>query len=308
MARSLVRASHPQLPQHARPHEYPRSDPHRRRASPDPGREARTFPRRPRQKANRDVVPFTEYPYPPQPARVAQRRLRRYASTRFPMCSTNGCATFMTVDTGGATAACPICGEHAAHQAPTALTPGRPARPAAESRTTCHHVRVSPIHRDPDGEPSRSLPPTSGWSNPDPRGTGARRARCVGGARSKARPGREPLRRRDGPRLHDAPGTPGATALIDGRARMCVQLLERRTSTIARGTPPLPRPPVRPCAPRSARAHDVVRAHAAAVERLNAEAPTDRQHRRRLDLQDELARLDRAFDHDRRQPLDLLAP
>lgn len=32
-----------------------------------------------------------------------------------------------------------------------------------------------------------------------------------------------------------------------------------------------------------------------AIERLNAEAPTDRQHRRRLDLGEELARLEAAF-------------
>ena len=32
-----------------------------------------------------------------------------------------------------------------------------------------------------------------------------------------------------------------------------------------------------------------------AIERLNAEAPTDRQHRARLDLDAELARLERAF-------------
>ena len=32
-----------------------------------------------------------------------------------------------------------------------------------------------------------------------------------------------------------------------------------------------------------------------AIERLNAEAPTDRQHRTRLDLDAELARLERAF-------------
>ena len=32
-----------------------------------------------------------------------------------------------------------------------------------------------------------------------------------------------------------------------------------------------------------------------AIERVNAEAPTDRQHRKRLDLDAELARLERAF-------------
>jgi hypothetical protein len=37
--------------------------------------------------------------------------------------------------------------------------------------------------------------------------------------------------------------------------------------------------------------HDVNRA----IERLNSEAPTDRQHRRLLDLGEELARLDAAF-------------
>jgi hypothetical protein len=33
----------------------------------------------------------------------------------------------------------------------------------------------------------------------------------------------------------------------------------------------------------------------AAIERLNSEAPTDRQHRRPLDLGDELARLEAGF-------------
>ncbi len=43
---------------------------------------------------------------------------------------------------------------------------------------------------------------------------------------------------------------------------------------------------------------DAVAAANRAIERVNAEAPTDRQHRRLLDPESEAARLERAFDAD----------
>jgi hypothetical protein len=46
---------------------------------------------------------------------VAQRRLRRSAADRAAgrrlLCTTNGCATFMSLDASG-TLTCPICGNH----------------------------------------------------------------------------------------------------------------------------------------------------------------------------------------------------
>jgi hypothetical protein len=46
---------------------------------------------------------------------VAQRRLRRSAADRAAgrrlLCTTNGCATFMSLDASG-TLTCPICGSH----------------------------------------------------------------------------------------------------------------------------------------------------------------------------------------------------
>lgn len=44
---------------------------------------------------------------------AAQRRIRRTAAFR-PLCSTNGCATYLDVDPVGRTASCPICGYHRA--------------------------------------------------------------------------------------------------------------------------------------------------------------------------------------------------
>jgi predicted Zn-ribbon and HTH transcriptional regulator len=40
----------------------------------------------------------------------AQRRLRRTAVSRQVLCSTNGCTTFMEIDSIANTARCPICG------------------------------------------------------------------------------------------------------------------------------------------------------------------------------------------------------
>jgi hypothetical protein len=40
----------------------------------------------------------------------AQRRLRRAAGSRQLLCNTNGCTTFMAIDSAGQTASCPICG------------------------------------------------------------------------------------------------------------------------------------------------------------------------------------------------------
>jgi hypothetical protein len=57
-------------------------------------------------------------------------------------------------------------------------------------------------------------------------------------------------------------------------------------------------PRMSPLSHRRARAdlRTIVSAANAAVERLNAEAPTDRQHRRPLDMDRELARLEAAFE------------
>ena len=42
---------------------------------------------------------------------VAMRRMRRRtANAHRPMCSTNGCTTYLTVDAGTGTAHCEICG------------------------------------------------------------------------------------------------------------------------------------------------------------------------------------------------------
>ena len=44
---------------------------------------------------------------------AAQRRIRRTAAFR-PLCSTNGCATYLDVDPVRREASCPICGYHRA--------------------------------------------------------------------------------------------------------------------------------------------------------------------------------------------------
>ncbi len=42
---------------------------------------------------------------------VGMRRLRRRSSTaRLPFCHTNGCATFMTLDSSSGLYRCPVCG------------------------------------------------------------------------------------------------------------------------------------------------------------------------------------------------------
>jgi hypothetical protein len=51
---------------------------------------------------------------------VAQRRLRRSAADRAAgrrlLCTTNGCATYMSLDASG-TLTCPICGKQREHRA-----------------------------------------------------------------------------------------------------------------------------------------------------------------------------------------------
>lgn len=54
---------------------------------------------------------------------VAQRRLRRSAADRAAgrrlLCTTNGCATYMSLDETG-TLTCPICGNHRRQRTPAA--------------------------------------------------------------------------------------------------------------------------------------------------------------------------------------------
>jgi hypothetical protein len=70
------------------------------------------------------------------------------------------------------------------------------------------------------------------------------------------------------------------------------ELLAKRDALLERAprAGPLSRPRAR------AEMNRIVEAANRAIERLNAEAPTDRQHRRRLDPEAERARLEAAFD------------
>jgi hypothetical protein len=68
-------------------------------------------------------------------------------------------------------------------------------------------------------------------------------------------------------------------ALLDERDRLLVRAQDRAEAGLARDRAELAR---------------IVDAANRAIERVNAEAPTDRQHRRRLDLATELDRLERA--------------
>lgn len=56
---------------------------------------------------------------------VAQRRLRRSAADRAAgrrlLCTTNGCATYMSLDASG-TLTCPICGNHRRHRVSVTAT------------------------------------------------------------------------------------------------------------------------------------------------------------------------------------------
>jgi hypothetical protein len=56
---------------------------------------------------------------------VAQRRLRRSAADRAAgrrlLCTTNGCATYMSLDPSG-TLVCPICGNQRQHRASSPTT------------------------------------------------------------------------------------------------------------------------------------------------------------------------------------------
>jgi hypothetical protein len=43
-------------------------------------------------------------------AGAMRRQRRRAVAARRPYCSTNGCASFLEVDTAAGTATCPVCG------------------------------------------------------------------------------------------------------------------------------------------------------------------------------------------------------
>ena len=79
------------------------------------------------------------------------------------------------------------------------------------------------------------------------------------------------------------------------------RLLERRDAIVARAS----RARSRLASPRDRAALEAVVVEInAAIARLNAEAPTDRQHRRPLDVRAELARLDDRDDPDARDARD----
>ena len=162
---------------------------------------------------------------------------------------------------------------HGAARTPARIAPRRRGQPAGRADL---------------GEPRRA---------PAPRGDGAGRVRRAALPGRAAAAGRRLGRRRLGDGLPDAAQRGRGAALDRGRqGGSAPARAPRRHRSRVRRIRALGRPRRRDRAALEALVTEIN----AAIARLNAEAPTDRQHRRPLDVADELATFDAALDAARR--------